>query len=65
MKIIVLKGNNIISEFTSIIYYELSKFYEVEYTEVYNEKTDKDILHFLISPQKDILIPKRYILYNT
>jgi hypothetical protein len=63
MKIIVLKGNGIISEFTDVIFYELKqKYEEIEYKDRYDPK-DKDILHFLISPQKDV-IPHRFILYN-
>lgn len=64
MKIIVLKGNGVVSEFTHVIYHELKQLYgdEIEYKAHYDSR-DKDILHFLISPQKD-LIPKRFILYN-
>ena len=63
MKIIVLKGNHIISEFTHIIHYELSKYYDhVEYKEIYDPR-DCNVIHFLISPQEDIL-PNRFILYN-
>jgi hypothetical protein len=64
MKLIILKGNQIISEFTCIIYQELKKYYnEIEYQDNYNP-INKDILHFIISPQIDDNLPKRYIIYN-
>lgn len=63
MKIIVLKGVHIISEFTYIIYNELKQYYDVEYKDKY-DPNDKEILHFIISPQEDNNMPNRYIIYN-
>jgi hypothetical protein len=63
MKLIVLKGKGIISEFTDVIFHELKqKYNEIEYKENYDPK-DKNILHFIISPHKEV-IPERFILYN-
>lgn len=63
MKLIVLKGKGIILEFTDVVFHELKQKYdEIEYKDNYDPK-DIDILHFIISPHKEI-IPERYILYN-
>ncbi len=65
-KIIVLKGNQIISEFTFIIFNELKQIYpDIEYQDKYDPK-NKDILHFIISPhdEEDNGIPPKYIIYN-
>lgn len=64
MKLIVLKGKGIISEFTDVIFHELKQIYgkEIQYQDNYDSK-NQDVLHFLISPQKDV-VPKRFILYN-